>query len=174
MGGAGGSPATFGDSLNESPSSVPQSLSRRSLAKADALRIPHSDVPIQLSKSGIRCPLCLDPMLLWGQFGQLKCPHASYQQTKFSATPHSLSNFKSLIRTSTAPKPPRPLSRRSLAEAGWDTRPRVCRPAPSPVGIGREGIPQWYPIPDCYCGWRGADHCTRGRVRSPPFITDSP
>jgi hypothetical protein len=51
MGGAGGSPATFGDSLNESPSSVPQSLSRRSLAKADALRIPHSDIPIQLSKT---------------------------------------------------------------------------------------------------------------------------
>jgi hypothetical protein len=56
MGGAGDSPATFGDPPNEFPASIPQS----------ALRIPHSDVPIQLSKSGIRSPLCLDPMLLWG------------------------------------------------------------------------------------------------------------
>src|SRR5882724_9521778 len=58
----------------------------------------------------------------------------------------------------------------------WESeRPGPCNleaHAPSPVGVARPTPPNGtstFRTPQC--GWRGANHCTRGRARSPPDCT---
>jgi hypothetical protein len=61
---------------------------------------------------------------------------------------------------------PYTLSRIYAVGFGEHTRPRVCRPAPSPVGGGLAAVTKRLATQAPSVFREGAENCTRGRVRS--------